>query len=668
MARERGQKKSFKQSLDDIKEKMRDKRTKRLAGASAPRGKRINKTNVCNSSGSILQGVQQNNTALALALQAEKEKLRQAYGVVLQLKREQQALFLHLLLLKRRLRDQELTDQDATARKCDSTSIEAASHNPLELSRQTQITSHKSPVSEEEPAVIQGPPAPEEAGETAFVFTLPSTVGVRRRRAESCTRRRSQQTQQRRSFSKPGGSVDTMAEGMLVAGGLLTASPIHSDCSAQNPRASPPGGATAGPADPIGSDRIQHSTPEPLPAISTHQPQPRKKHTQQQQPQRVKQEPAARNPERSRKGERGPLKKPWENTKVSRTRSKSRDRSARPPAAQGPPADNLNTSLGFNDTFDFDCEEAVHLTPFKAKAEAAQAEAAQAETAVHRDGEGESPLTTLHAGTPGESPPGEPPLSSPESEGELYVPRRGRRKRSSPEKSRTLPGRRGRRVTRVVLHPQQEVSVFRDKETENTAMVQESKAPPCPESPDWMSSRSPAPKTANQESPSELQQASVLVVTPGLKAEMMRIDSVLSISMDPSSSDPTTPALPSKRPRKTTNICKKRGFGVKSVGRGLSLCDVTNMSPTAYLKVPGAGSRPSDGSTPSRKRRCTLTVDYKEPSLGAKLRRGDKHTDLQFLRSPIFKPSPGARRSVKGASRKSQQPLLKYNESFVGCR
>ncbi|XP_059898884.1 shugoshin 1 isoform X2 [Gadus macrocephalus] len=640
MARERGQKKSFKQSLDDIKEKMRDKRTKRLAGASAPRGKRINKTNVCNSSGSILQGVQQNNTALALALQAEKEKLRQAYGVVLQLKREQQALFLHLLLLKRRLRDQELTDQDATARKCDSTSIEAASHNPLELSRQTQITSHKSPVSEEKPAVIQGPPAPEEAGESAFVFTLPSTVGVRRRRAESCTRRRSQQTQQRRSFSKPGGSVDTVAEGMLVAGGLLTASPIHSDCSAQNPRASPPGGATAGPADPIGSDRIQHSTPGPFPAKSTHQPQPRKKHPQQQQPQRVKQEPAARNTERSRKGERAPLKKPWENTKVSRTRSKSRDRSARPPAAQGPPADNLNTSLGFNDTFDFDCEEAVHLTPFKAKAEAAQAE-----TAVHRDGEGESPLTTPHAGTPGESPTGEPPLSSPESEGELYVPRRGRRKRSSPEKSRTLPGRRGRRVTRVVLHPQQEVSVFRDKETENTAMVQESKAPPCPESPDWMSSRSPAPKTANQESPSELQQVGVLVVTPGLKAEMMRIDSVLSISMDPSSSDPTTPALPSKRPRKTTNICKK-----------------------PYLKVPGAGSRPSDGSTPSLKRRCTLTVDYKEPSLGAKLRRGDKHTDLQFLRSPIFKPSPGARRSVKGASRKSQQPLLKYNESFVGCR
>lgn len=61
--------------------------------------------------------------------------------------------------------------------------------------------------------------------------------------------------------------------------------------------------------------------------------------------------------------------------------------------------------------------------------------------------------------------------------------------------------------------------------------------------------------------------------------------------------------------------------GVRTSGLGLSLCDVTNLSPAAYRKFSCGGSRPSDGRcstpVPVRRRRSTMAVDYKEPKLNA---------------------------------------------------
>ncbi|XP_069716273.1 shugoshin 1 [Phaenicophaeus curvirostris] len=91
------------------------------------------------------------------------------------------------------------------------------------------------------------------------------------------------------------------------------------------------------------------------------------------------------------------------------------------------------------------------------------------------------------------------------------------------------------------------------------------------------------------------------------------------------------------------------------------LCDVTN---TASL-LPSTGNAtvvPEDEGlrSPKRKRSCTITVNYKEPSIAGKLRRGDPFTDINFLNSPIFKQKKDAkRRSIK------KEALPKYNEKFV---
>lgn len=62
---------------------------------------------VTQTSHTIQKGLQVNNKALAEALQAEKENMRQAKAVILQLQQQQHILLQHTLLLRRKLKEQE---------------------------------------------------------------------------------------------------------------------------------------------------------------------------------------------------------------------------------------------------------------------------------------------------------------------------------------------------------------------------------------------------------------------------------------------------------------------------------------------------------------------------------------------------------------------------------
>ncbi|XP_051527276.1 shugoshin 1-like isoform X2 [Myxocyprinus asiaticus] len=631
MVRERVvQKKSFQQSLDDIKDKMKEKRNKRLASALAvSRGlSKLKNKNTATVQPFVLKSVQVNNKALALAVQTEREKVGQAQGVILQLKKERQALIFHLLMLKRTLRDRGAVENAQI-----SPSVERSPPSPPHLINIKPVN------------VVETHPA--EPLEPTFSA---STVGTRRKRRSENVRRQSSR------FESVGRCVTDVMKPSLCeekreetvdnrqGEGLSTGlEDIFNEEEVVGQKTCVP--------DSLNTElmiselpAVQHSTPEP-PQRSTRQP--KKKATQTA--------PGPK-PERGRKPDRAPLKKPWENPKP-RARSKSRDRSQ----SRARVADRLNSSLGGNDTFDFDCEEAVHLTPFRAGNKAV---------------EKPSPDALIKEEVPPNPDTVETSNGSSEDEQDaddsLYVPKRKSRRGRSPPPRRARSKRRsiqearknrGRANTSLKQH-----HVEIENTEENRTEIEDTglhlpdaldSGPLLPESPvcaasEYFSQSEPTQEIC-QAPPSTLAVESPTPVTPGGEAELMMIDCpIFEFSKCPSNLSDQENEMPLVMDRGR----RKGGLVVHSfLGLGLGLSDVTNLSPAAYQKPLYTQVTPQAST---RKRRCTSTVNYKEPSISSKLRRGDKFTDTRFLRSPIFKQKPTSRRS-------SIQKMEKYNESFVGC-
>ncbi|XP_051728593.1 shugoshin 1 isoform X3 [Ctenopharyngodon idella] len=579
MARERVvQKKSFQQSLDDIKEKMKEKRNKRLASASAAsRGlSKLKNKNTATVKPFVLKSVQVNNKALAVALQMEREKVRQAQGVILQLKKERQALVFHLLMLKRTLRDRGPVE---------SAQVSA----PVETSPARPVSPRLVCVVETD---MQDPPLTAEAVSGCRVdrqVSLPPTVGTRRKRRSETVRRRSSRFDSAsvgRSNILDGKREETIDARQEVA----------QNTSLEEVRNEQDEDQKAGPNCEFELEiaelpAVQHSTPEPP-----------------QRPARQNKKKPTQATARGRRPDRAPLKKPWENPKP-RARSKSRDRSQSRARAPLPPADRLNSSLGGNDTFDFDCEEAVHLTPFRAGNKAAEKPSPDAAA----DKEDEAMETDRSLSEDGQDEDDSP-----------YVPKRKSRRARSP------PARRARSKRRSVQEARGNASQGQRTER-NRIEVNETDLHLDPQSPVCVPSENPSQSEPSQAPPAVSLESPIPVIPDG-EAELMMIDCPIF-----------------EFPKCPSNSSDQENQKPLVMDRGRR---------KAYQKPASAPNTPPSSS---RRRRCTSSVNYKEPSISSKLRRGDKFTDTRFLRSPIFKQKPTSRRS-------SLKKMEIYNESFVGCR
>uniref|UniRef100_A0A4W4FLA8 Shugoshin C-terminal domain-containing protein n=1 Tax=Electrophorus electricus TaxID=8005 RepID=A0A4W4FLA8_ELEEL len=637
-------KKSFQQSLDDIKEKMKEKRNKRLAIAgSVSHGlSKLKNKNTATVKPFVLKSVQVNNKALALALQAEREKVRQAQGVILQMKRERQALLFHLLMLKRALREAGAV-------------------------RITQMSSPEEPKLTLPASTIFHVTGTDPCGLRNGTASLPSSVVMRRRQDG---RRRSERMRRRSSLFEPASVRVSVTE---------EAEPPTSDLTERFWDPAAELCRQTGTAEPeltventlvVGHESVQTDLVQPCSrvgldpgppelAASQHSTPEAPKRDASRQAKRKPCQPATRpKPERGRKPDRAPLRKPWESSK-QRARSKSRENSrSRARGQPPPPGDRLTSSLGSSDMFDFDCEEAVHVTPFRAGSKVSESQPEEALSCpVVPPSFGSSPCPTAQV----ESSSSE---AEEEADGSLYVPDDKKLRRT-----RSPPLRRARSKRRSVQKRAKENAPVKQKMCAETSVSLFPQVPTelhLPQSPymDLQFADSPVclhPENSSQSGPGQerckapsagVTRESPLSVPLAGQAGLMVIDSPLFDLTNCRSQaaeqqfDIPAPMAKSRR--------KKGGLVVHSC-LGLALSDVTNLSPAAYRQpLPGHDSTP--GAT--RNRRCTSAVNYKEPSLSSKLRRGDKFTDTQFLRSPIFKQK--SQRSVK--------TMEKYNESFVGCR
>ncbi|XP_074842234.1 shugoshin 1 [Carettochelys insculpta] len=287
----------------------------------------------------------------------------------------------------------------------------------------------------------------------------------------------------------------------------------------------------------------------------------------------------------------------------------------------------LDLSVGSNKAYDFQFEENVHITPFRQNKV----------NGCDRDMDERKDTSEFDM------------LSSEASDSEenlddsLYVPYRSKSKqgKSSQCKNDSSPMQTRPRAQRYVVSQQQKTS--NEEESKNTASNEKS-----------ISTVQNTPVDSTAMTRKINSQSSTVMKVNEVKSHSLLCAMDAVPKVDENSSSGNTHC----------NFAKAEKPEAFQTSR-LHLCDVTNISSSdtkSRISHPFFSTDEKSGHS-NHKRRCTINVNYKEPTLSGKLRRGDPFTDTCFLNSPIFKQKKDPQHnSVKKKS------LSKYNEAFVGCR
>ncbi|XP_050998659.1 shugoshin 1-like [Acomys russatus] len=133
MVKERCQKKSFQDSLEDIKKRMKEKRNKNLAEIDRRKSFIVAPCQVPTNASTLLKNYQDNNRLLVLALENEKSKVREAQDIILNLRRECYYLTCQLYTLKERLTSRQHGETVQDQKGCPSEVVSSNNSTPRDF-------------------------------------------------------------------------------------------------------------------------------------------------------------------------------------------------------------------------------------------------------------------------------------------------------------------------------------------------------------------------------------------------------------------------------------------------------------------------------------------------------------------------------------------------------